>query len=196
MTRREQWALIGTIGVIIGAFVIRGARERDSGGLVHVEGQGYWQRIATLETNGTQASFRGPIDRPAAEPGGAPPAGRVDAAVELNAATAEDLDRLPGIGPVKAAAILATRERLGGFASVDQLTEVRGIGPATVEKLRPYVRVSQPQDRDSGAGAGVGQVVTAGRAAEEARAGTSADEPTPTDRGPLDPALGLAAPPP
>ncbi len=59
--------------------------------------------------------------------------------VDLNAATAEQLDALPGVGPVTAAAIVAWRQANGRFASVDQLGDVDGIGPARLEKLRPLV---------------------------------------------------------
>lgn len=61
--------------------------------------------------------------------------------VDLNAATAEQLDALPGVGPVTAAAILAWRDANGRFSSVDQLGDVDGIGPARLEKLRALVRV-------------------------------------------------------
>jgi competence protein ComEA len=61
--------------------------------------------------------------------------------VDLNAATAEELDTLPGIGPVTAAAIIAWRDANGRFTSVDQLGDVDGIGPARLEKLRDLVRV-------------------------------------------------------
>jgi competence protein ComEA len=61
--------------------------------------------------------------------------------VDLNTATAEQLDTLPGVGPVTAAAIVAWRATNGRFTAVDQLGEVDGIGPARLEKLRPLVRV-------------------------------------------------------
>src|SRR5215207_10675669 len=61
--------------------------------------------------------------------------------VDLNAATVEELDTLPGIGPVTAAAIVAWRDANGRFTSVDQLGDVDGIGPARLEKLRELVRV-------------------------------------------------------
>jgi competence protein ComEA len=61
--------------------------------------------------------------------------------VDLNTATVEQLDALPGIGPVTAAAIVAWRDTNGRFTSVDQLGDVDGIGPARLEKLRHLVRV-------------------------------------------------------
>ena len=64
-------------------------------------------------------------------------------AINVNAAGAGDLDRLPGIGPAKAEAILAYREEHGPFQTVDGLLEVSGIGPVTLENLRPYVSVGE-----------------------------------------------------
>jgi competence protein ComEA len=69
--------------------------------------------------------------------GGAAAAGPID----LNAATVEQLDTLPGVGPATAAAIVSHRERNGPFASVDGLLDVRGIGPAKLEALRDLVTV-------------------------------------------------------
>ena len=61
--------------------------------------------------------------------------------LDLNTATEAQLDVLPGVGPATAAAIVAHRSRTGPFASVDALADVRGIGPAKLEALRPLVRV-------------------------------------------------------
>ena len=82
---------------------------------------------------------------PAAGPGAAPgspaaPAGPAEP-VDLNSATVEQLDALPGVGPVTAAAIIAWREHNGRFSSVDQLGDVDGIGPARLDKIRELVRV-------------------------------------------------------
>ena len=62
-----------------------------------------------------------------------------DGVVSLNDATEAELDALPGVGPVTAASIVAWRDANGPFTSVDQLSEVDGIGPSRLEKLRDLV---------------------------------------------------------
>ena len=74
---------------------------------------------------------------PAPPDGTSPPAGPVN----LNTATADDLDTLPGVGPATAATILAYRDQHGPFASVEDLADVRGIGPAKLDALRGLVTV-------------------------------------------------------
>jgi competence protein ComEA len=61
--------------------------------------------------------------------------------VRLDRATSEELMRLPGIGPELAGRILEFRARRGGIGRVDDLLDVPGIGPATVEKIRNRVRI-------------------------------------------------------
>jgi competence protein ComEA len=63
--------------------------------------------------------------------------------LDLNAATASELDALPGIGPAKAQAILADRQSNGPYASVEELTRVKGIGAKLLEKLRPHIRAGR-----------------------------------------------------
>lgn len=58
--------------------------------------------------------------------------------VNVNIATLDELETLPGIGPSLAQLIVAGRP----YESLDELTRVKGIGPATVESLRPFVKVS------------------------------------------------------
>jgi competence protein ComEA len=72
---------------------------------------------------------------------GAATAGSGSGPVDLNAATAADLDALPGIGPVLAQRIVEHRERSGPFRSVEQLDDVPGIGPATYAELAELVAV-------------------------------------------------------
>lgn len=64
--------------------------------------------------------------------------------VNVNTASFEELQALPGIGESRARAILAAREERGGFRSVDELLEVKGIGPTNLERLRPHATVSGP----------------------------------------------------
>lgn len=68
---------------------------------------------------------------------GAPP----DGTVNLNRASRAELEALPGVGPATAEAIVAYRESRGGFASVDELLKVKGIGPKKMEALRKVVSV-------------------------------------------------------
>lgn len=81
-----------------------------------------------------------PVVSPAGPAGGAittTPTGPVD----VNRATAAELEELPGVGPATAAAIVVDRERNGPFASVDELDRVPGIGPAKLDALRDLVIV-------------------------------------------------------
>ncbi len=74
--------------------------------------------------------------------GGATKAGGAPAGpVDLNTATAEQLEALPGVGPATSKAILAYRSSHGRFRSVTELLEVPGIGPTKLEALRPLVKV-------------------------------------------------------
>lgn len=67
------------------------------------------------------------------------PTTRTPVPVDLNRASREELERLPGVGPVMAERILRLRERVGKFRGLEELRSVRGIGPATIERLRPLV---------------------------------------------------------
>ncbi|WP_432574898.1 helix-hairpin-helix domain-containing protein [Kineococcus sp. SYSU DK005] len=69
--------------------------------------------------------------------GAAVPAGPLD----LNAATAEQLDALPGVGEVLAGRIVSWRQANGRFTSVEELGEVQGIGPKLLDGVRDLVRV-------------------------------------------------------
>ena len=77
------------------------------------------------------------------EAGGGPGGGVVAAPgpIDLNAATLEQLEGLDGIGPATAKAILDERAKRGRFRSVDELLDVRGIGPAKLAAIRDQVRV-------------------------------------------------------
>jgi competence protein ComEA len=109
------------------------------------------------------SSAQGPAARPALSaavdvvpaasspaPTASPPTSRGPASPEdpvlLNSASVEDLRRLPGIGEKRAAAIVALRTRLGRLRAIEDLMKVKGIGRATLKRLRPLVRLDGPGD--------------------------------------------------
>lgn len=90
--------------------------------------------MARLLEDGEQIVVGAPSDQ---GEGGAAGTGKLN----LNQATVDQLDTLPGVGPVTAQAIVAWREDHGRFSSVDDLLDVRGIGDATLADLRDLVTV-------------------------------------------------------
>ncbi len=93
--------------------------------------------LADLLTDGLKIDVpvRGRAITVAASPSASP------GPVNLNTADQVALEAIPGIGPVTATAILQHRTEIGSYESVEQLLDVTGIGPATLEALRPYVTV-------------------------------------------------------
>jgi len=63
--------------------------------------------------------------------------------ININAATAAELQQVPGIGPSTAQKILDTRKSYGAFKSVDDLLAVKGLGKKRLEKMRKYLTVSK-----------------------------------------------------
>ena len=64
-----------------------------------------------------------------------------DEVININTADTYDLDRLPGIGPTKAEAILAYREEHGAFGSTEEIMQVSGIGQGTFDKIKDEITV-------------------------------------------------------
>lgn len=64
--------------------------------------------------------------------------------VNINTATSEELQQVPGIGPATAEKILQMRRSYGAFKSVDDLLAIRGLGPKRLEKMRKYLTVGKP----------------------------------------------------
>lgn len=95
---------------------------------------------ATLANIGPMVEFG---EGGAAAPAAASPSSSTSApapragAINVNTAGAKELERLPGIGPAKAAAIIGDRDANGPFASCNALTRVTGVGKATVASLAP-----------------------------------------------------------
>jgi competence protein ComEA len=86
-----------------------------------------------------------PVHAPAAvaEPA-APTDPAPDKLVVLNTATSDELQSLPGVGPKRAEAILTLRTRIGRFRRVEDLLRVKGIGHASLRRLKPRVLVDPP----------------------------------------------------
>lgn len=93
---------------------------------IHVPRQG--EAVATEQTSSGAAS------RPDASPSSS-------GVININTATTEELDSLPGVGPSTAAAIVEDRERNGPFASPEDLMRVSGIGEGKFSKLKDQIRV-------------------------------------------------------
>ena len=69
----------------------------------------------------------------------------IDPPIDVNSADAEELELLPGIGPVLSGRIVKYREEHGRITSVESLIEVKRIGPKTVQKLRHYLKIPDTQ---------------------------------------------------
>lgn len=62
--------------------------------------------------------------------------------VNVNTATPDELQLLPGVGEARAAAIVTFRKERGGFEQIEDLLEVKGIGASMLERMRPFVTVT------------------------------------------------------
>ncbi len=136
---RVQDALVRAGGV---------TKSAELGALNLAQPLGDGQQIVVARSRG-HTRVRDPV-APMAVPGTAPAAGLGGAGggstpgrtrVNINIATAAELDQLPGVGPVTAQKILDWRGQNGRFSSVDELQEVDGIGPKTFADLQPWVTV-------------------------------------------------------
>jgi len=84
-------------------------------------------------------------------PGGQSPAGAARkekppvAVVNINTATATELETLPGVGPATATRILEYRQKNGGFKKIEDIMNVRGIGEKSFLKLKPLITITPPK---------------------------------------------------
>ena len=92
-------------------------------------------RVATMSPSSVPSSADQPSTVPASKRS---PRGLLD----LNSATGQDLDALPGVGPKLAERIMEYRESVGVFHTLEELRAVKGIGKKTFERIRPLVTVT------------------------------------------------------
>ncbi|MFO0616940.1 MAG: helix-hairpin-helix domain-containing protein [Polyangiaceae bacterium] len=105
--------------------------------------------VAPADAPGASASGAGTASASAAPPVASASASarapcNVEGKVILNRASAEELDKLPGVGPSKALRIVELRERLGGFKRLEELFRIKGIKRRLLEKIRPLVVLDPP----------------------------------------------------
>jgi competence protein ComEA len=92
------------------------------------------------------ATIAGPVVLSAQQPSPTPAAvEKAQSVVNLNTATATDLEALPGIGAKTAQRIVEYREKNGGFKKVEDLMNVKGIGEKSFLKLKPRLAVTAPK---------------------------------------------------
>jgi competence protein ComEA len=110
---------------------------------LRVRDEGYYYLPQKGETPPPIASSSTDPNSGEAEP---PPGGpqSADSLIDLNTASEVLLATLPSIGPVKAQAIIAYRDRNGPFASIQEITRVSGVGPSNYETISNLVTVSPP----------------------------------------------------
>ena len=127
MTRDESRTLAITAGVLFLAGAARAGLEAVRPPLA--------LEADTVSADALAADSREMVDEQERRSAPLAPGERLDP----NTASEEELDRLPGIGPAAARAIVASRSAEGPFGDVGALTRVRGIGPATIERLAPHL---------------------------------------------------------
>lgn len=96
------------------------------------------RRTSHVETNDTPR-FRNVWTRPAGNGTREAPAERTTGPLNINAATKEEIEKLPWIGPAMAERIIGYRDSVKGFAKLEDLDAVKGIGPALLKKLEPLI---------------------------------------------------------
>lgn len=165
LTRTEQWTLIVVVALIAGGFATQKYFADPKDRVVWVEAGDSWNPVGqnaersdrdtsspgtTLPPEKTDSRTGNLTDPTPSVPPESPEvtdSSRGEAsddplAIDLNTANRDELILLPGIGPVKAEAILAYRAEHGRFGTIEQLIEVKGIGPKTLQGLNGLVRAA------------------------------------------------------
>lgn len=133
LTRKEQQVLIFLIIIITVGLGIDYYQKQKKRKAIWIEAG---QEISEL-------SPEKPTDKE--KPALSPAIGMKEGKIDINSATVDELLSLHGIGPVRAKAIIEYRDSVGGFKSVEEIINVKGIGPATFEKIKDQISVAKPQ---------------------------------------------------
>ncbi|HZW11529.1 MAG TPA: ComEA family DNA-binding protein [Phycisphaerales bacterium] len=127
-----RWVAVGVLGLAGLVGVIRAWVSAPGAMLpAHATPTGATEVAAAV--NAERGAEAAPAPAESAEPPGS-----IARRINVNTASASELDLLPGIGPALAGRIIADREANGPFRTLDDLDRVSGIGPKTVAKLAPY----------------------------------------------------------
>lgn len=141
-TANERQALwfLAIVALCGGAVRLARARLTDAPVAAQPPLVGQIRRVDSARTaRGKRASARQPTVPGATVTAGSP---EPNGAVDLDRAGSTELERLPGIGPTLAKRIVANRDSLGPFGVLEALCDVRGVGPALIERLRPLISFS------------------------------------------------------
>ena len=136
LTRQEQRALALLLGVIVLGLAIH--QWRGHGRRIRIE-PAPARHLSTAATRANASAKQASASNPPTS----------QARIDINTATATQLVALPGIGPVKAESIVQYRTVHGPFRRIEDLQNVRGIGPKTFETLKPLIEVSGSLEQSS-----------------------------------------------
>lgn len=159
LTRHEAMALSCLSGLLIIGIIVRQVQQQavllppdayDELDRIFFERSGMQTGAAADTTSPALAAFASEADSGKQELSAATasstgePSGSGALHININRAGASELEKLPRIGPKTAERILAFRDAYGAFRSTDDLQQVKGIGPKTLELLRPHVYAGAP----------------------------------------------------
>ncbi len=127
---RSEWIAIAAVLLFLAASVVYSFASRAGAGEVTISVQAAADADAVRSGNDTGG-----------EVPDMSPSHYIDGRLDINAATADELMTLPGIGEVLASRILEARTEKGSFGSTEELLEVSGIGEATYAEIQDYITV-------------------------------------------------------
>ncbi len=142
--RNEQIILLLLCGVLIIGIVIRYLDSRDPDNIPDFEVRKNAVEVPSPKEKTEVPQVTSLTQRQSSVPSPKKNVPQARELININSATAKEFERLRGIGPQIAGRIVAYREKNGAFKRVDDITKVRGIGPKTLERLRPHLTTSTP----------------------------------------------------